>query len=50
MSLKFREEFYITTIKNDAKFEEELTQYFKINMRNLTNFDPSIQKYKKLDF
>ena len=28
------------TMKNDAKFEEELTCQFKIDMRNLTNFDP----------
>ena len=35
------------TKKNDAKFEEELTCCFKIGMRNLTNFDPSTQKYQK---
>ena len=29
------------TMKNDAKFEEESTCRFKIDMRNLTNFDPS---------
>ena len=29
------------TMKNDAKFEEELTCHFKIDMSNLTNFDPS---------
>ena len=29
------------TMKNDAKFAEELTCQFKINIRNLTNFDPS---------
>ena len=28
------------TVKNDAKFEEELTRQFKIEMKNLTNFDP----------
>ena len=28
-------------MKNDAKIEEELTRQFKIDMRNLTNFDPS---------
>ena len=27
------------TVKNDAKFEEELTRQFKIEMKNLTNFD-----------
>ena len=29
------------TMKNDAKVEEELTRQFKIDMRNLTNFDLS---------
>ena len=30
------------TMKNDAKFEEELTCHFNIDMRNLNlNFDPS---------
>ena len=28
-------------MKNDAKFEEEMTCQFKIDVRNLTNFDPS---------
>ena len=28
-------------MKNDTKFEEELTGQFKIDSRNLTNFDPS---------
>ena len=35
------------TLKNDEKFEEEPTCCFKIVMRNLTNFDPSIQKSQK---
>ena len=34
-------------MKNDAKFEEELTCQFKIDMRNLTNFDPSTRKSHK---
>ena len=34
------------TMKNDAKFEEELTCHFKIEMRNLMNFDPTTQKSK----
>ena len=29
------------TMRNDAKFEEELTQQLKIDMRNLTICDPS---------
>ena len=32
---------------NDSKFEEDLTCQFKINMKNLTNFDPSTQKSQK---
>ena len=35
------------TVKNDTKIEEELTCRFKIDMRNLTNFDPSTRKSKK---
>ena len=35
------------TMKNDAKFEIELTCHFKTDMRNLTNFDPNTQKSKK---
>ena len=41
MSLKFTEELCVVAMKNDAKFGEELTCYFKIDMRNLTNFDTS---------
>ena len=44
MSLKFTQELCVMTIKNDAKFEEELTCRFKIYMRNLTNFDLSTRK------
>ena len=36
------------TMKNNAKFEEELTFHFKTDMRNLTNFDLSIQKCKNI--
>ena len=34
------------TMKNDTKIEEELTCRFKIDLSNLTNFDPSIQVSK----
>ena len=44
MSLKFTGELCVMTMKNDAKFEEELTCHFKTDMRNLTNFDSSAQK------
>ena len=47
MSLKFTGEFCVMAMKNDAKFEEELTCQFKTNMRNLTNFDHSTQKSQK---
>ena len=47
MSLKFTEEFYVMAMKNNAKFEEELTCQLKIDMRNLTNVVPSNQKYQK---
>ena len=49
MSLKFKEELSVMRTKNVAKFEEELTCQFKINMRNLTNFGPSTQKSQKLE-
>ena len=47
MSLKFTEELSLITMKNDAKFEEELTYHLRIDMRNLTNFDSNTQKPKK---
>ena len=34
-------------MKNDAKFEEELTCQFKIDIRHLTNFEPSTRKSQK---
>ena len=36
------------TLKNDEKSEEELTCRFKIDIKNLTNFDSSIRKSEKL--
>ena len=47
MSLKFNGEFCVITMKNDTKFEQELTCQFKTDMRNLTNFDLSTQKSQK---
>ena len=47
MCSKFREDFCVKTLKNDAKFEEEFTCQFKIDMRNLTNFDRSTRKSQK---
>ena len=40
-SLEFTAELCVMTMKNDAKYEEELTCQFKIDMRNLTNSDLS---------
>ena len=48
MTLKFTEELSVMKAKNNAKFEEELTFLFKIDMRNLTNFDSSSPKSKKI--
>ena len=47
ISLRFTGEFCVMTMKNHTKFEEELTCQFKIDMRNLTNFDLSTQKSQK---
>ena len=47
VSLKFTEEIYVMTMKNDTKIKKELTCHFKIGMSNLTNFDPSTWKSKK---
>ena len=47
MTLKFTGELCVMTLKNDSKFEEELICQFKIDITNLTNFDPSTQKSQK---
>ena len=38
------------TMNNNAKFEGEFIFHFKTDMRNLTNFDSSTRKSKKLHF
>ena len=38
------------TMKNDVKFEEELTCHFKFDMRNFMNFDLSVRNLKNLHF
>ena len=50
MSLKSTEELCVMAMKNNAKFEEELTCYFKIGMKNLTNFDPNTWPSQKFSF
>ena len=47
MNLKFTDDLCVMTMKNDAKFEGELTCQSKTDMRNLMNFDPSTRKSKK---
>ena len=43
---KRAEELYVITLKNDAKYEEELTGALKNDMRNLVNFDPTLESLK----
>ena len=33
-------------MKSDAKFEQKLTLGFKVDMKNLLNFNPTIEKSK----
>ena len=47
MSLKPTAELSVMTLKNDTKFEKELTCHFKVDIRNLTNFDPSTGNSQK---
>ena len=47
MSLKLTGKFCLITMKNDAKFEEDLTGQFIIDIRNLTKFGPSTRKSQK---
>ena len=49
MSLKFTGELCVIRMKNDAKFEEDLICQFKIDVKNLTNFDESTRKSKKFE-
>ena len=46
MGFKFTRKICVMTMKNDAKFEIELTYHFKIDIKNLTNFDLIAQKSK----
>ena len=50
MSLKFTDELYVMTMKNDEKIEDKLTHCFKTGMNNLTNFDPRTKKSKMYEF
>ena len=48
MTLKFTGELCVMIMKNNAKVEEELTFHFKTDKRNLTNFDSSTRKSRKI--
>ena len=50
MSFKSTEELSTMTMKNYAKFEQELTCHFKVDMRNLTSFDLSTWKSQNFPF
>ena len=50
MSLKFTGKFCVMAIKNDTKFEEELTCQFKTDMRSLTNLTRALEDLKNLLF
>ena len=45
--LKFTGEFFVMTMKDYAKFDEEFIFQFQIDIRNLKNFDPSTQKSQR---
>ena len=47
MALKFTEELCVMTVKNNAKFEEELTFYFKTDSRNLRIFTGALKNLRK---
>ena len=38
------------TLKSNAKFEEELTCHFKIDMGNLTNSDRALESLRNFHF
>ena len=50
MSLKSTGELSVMTMKNYAKFEEEPTCHFKVDIRNLINCDLSTQSLKNFQF
>ena len=50
VTLNVTEELNVMKMNNNTKIEEKLTCRFKIDMRNVTNFDPSIRKSKKIVF
>ena len=49
VSLKFIGELGVMRMKNDTKFEDQLTCQFKIDLSNLLNFESSTQKSQKFE-
>ena len=47
MGLKFTNKLCVMTMENNAKYEEELNCQFKIDMRNLRDFDLITSKSQK---
>ena len=47
MSLKFTGELQVMKMKNDAKFEQESTCQFKIDVKEFEEFDPSTQESRQ---
>ena len=47
VSLKFTGELCVMRMKNDTKFEEEVTGHFKIDMSSFMNFESSTWKSQK---
>ena len=48
MTLRFTEGLCVMAMRNNAEFKEELTCNFKTDKRNLTNFDSSTRKSRKI--
>ena len=47
MKSKLTGMYCVMKMKNDTKFEKELTCQFKIAMINFENFEPSTRKFEK---
>ena len=50
MTLKFKADLRVITLKNETKFEEELPRHFKRDIRKLTNIDLDSRKSQNLHF
>ena len=48
LNQKSKEQLTVITLKNDAKFEEDMTCALKNDIKNLENFDPTLKNLKKL--